>query len=104
MNDQIRPNHYRIGKLEAIEVIEDQGFGFNLGNAYKYMSRCGLKVPLDIKNKPYWEAEADAAIEDLRKAKTYIEFQIAYIEKLKSQRRELNEGEIFPPAHRSCVR
>ena len=33
------PSHYNTGKIEVIDFIEDQGFGFNDGNAIKYISR-----------------------------------------------------------------
>lgn len=42
---------------ECIDAIEDLNFGFNLGNAVKYLWRCGQK---------------GSAIEDLEKAKWYL--------------------------------
>lgn len=62
------PSHYNSGKIETIEAIEDWGFGqgFNLGNAIKYISRANHK-------KDY--------IEDLKKAKWYVEREIQRIEK-----------------------
>lgn len=54
------PSHYTDGKIECIDFIEDQGFGFHLGNAVKYISRCGKKDP-------------EKEIEDLEKAKWYIQ-------------------------------
>jgi hypothetical protein len=62
------PTHYNIGKIEVIEAIEDWKLNFNLGNAVKYIARA------DHKNKP---------IEDLEKAKWYIEREI--------ERRKKNE-------------
>jgi hypothetical protein len=56
-----RPAHYTRGRIEVIEFIEDQGFGYHLGNAIKYISRAGHKQD---------------ALEDLRKAKWYIERMI----------------------------
>jgi hypothetical protein len=53
------PAHYTDGKYEVIDFIEDQGFGFHLGNAVKYISRCGKKDP-------------KKEVEDLQKAKWYI--------------------------------
>lgn len=62
------PDHYRKDSgYEAIDVIEAWNLGFNLGNAVKYISRCGLKVKGNI----------DKEIEDLEKTKWYIERQIA---------------------------
>lgn len=37
------PSHYNVGKYEVIDVIEDWGLGFNLGNAVKYIARCKHK-------------------------------------------------------------
>jgi len=59
------PSHYTYGKYEAIEVIEDWGLGFALGNAVKYIARAGKK---------------GNAIEDLKKAKWYIEREIQRLE------------------------
>lgn len=37
------PSHYNKGKYEVIDVIEDWGLGFSLGNAIKYIARCEHK-------------------------------------------------------------
>lgn len=63
------PQHYNKGKIEVIDFIEDQDMNFNLGNAIKYISRAGLK------NK-------NTAIEDLEKAKWYVQREIDRISKL----------------------
>lgn len=56
------PDHYRKDTgFEAIDVIEAWGLGFSLGNAVKYIARAGLKGD---------------AVEDLEKAKWYIEREI----------------------------
>lgn len=55
------PSHYTQGKYEVIDVIEDWNLGFNLGNAVKYIGRAGHK---------------DNIIQDLEKAKWYIEREI----------------------------
>ena len=60
--DSINPDHYRKhpSGIECIQVTEHMNF--NLGNAVKYI----------------WRAdEKHDAIEDLRKAKWYIEREIA---------------------------
>lgn len=62
-----RPAHYTDGKIEVIEYIEDKKLGFCLGNAIKYISRAGKKDP-------------DKEIEDLNKAKWYIERRIKELE------------------------
>lgn len=67
-NDVIhKPKHYTDGrKYEPRKVIRDWGLNFNLGNAVKYISRAGRK---------------DDILQDLRKAKEYIDFEIDEIEK-----------------------
>jgi len=37
------PPHYNDGKIEAIDVIEDWGLDFHLGNAIKYICRAEHK-------------------------------------------------------------
>lgn len=37
------PDHYTHGKFETVEVIEDWGLDYHLGNALKYISRCRHK-------------------------------------------------------------
>lgn len=56
------PSHYggANSKHEAIEVIEEWGLGFHLGNVVKYISRAGRKPSQDM-------------IQDLKKAKWYLE-------------------------------
>ena len=57
-----RPSHYTEGrKHEPKDVIRDWGLNFNLGSAVKYLSRAGRK---------------GAMINDLEKAKTFIQFEI----------------------------
>ena len=59
------PNHYNMGKFEAIEVIEDWNLNFNLGNTIKYISRAGHK---------------DDIIQDLKKALWYLGREIQRLE------------------------
>lgn len=67
-NDPVnRPAHYTDGKIEVIDFIEDKKLGFCLGNAIKYISRAGKKDP-------------SKEIEDLNKAKWYIERRIKELE------------------------
>ncbi len=56
------PPHYKGGGLEAIDVIEAFGLGFHLGNVIKYILRHDRK---------------GAALEDLRKARWYLDRDIA---------------------------
>jgi len=63
------PAHYGGAEnpYEAIKVIEAWGLGFCLGNAVKYISRAGRKV--------------DPTIQDLKKARWYLDREIANLEK-----------------------
>lgn len=59
MNDMVRsPSHYRGRTIDVIDVIEDWGLGYHLGNAFKYLARAGKK---------------DSAMQDLQKAAWYFE-------------------------------
>jgi len=70
MSDSVsHPSHYNSGKFEAIDVIEDWDLGFNLGNTVKYISRAGKKDP-------------DKHLEDLKKARWYLEREIANLSKV----------------------
>lgn len=59
------PPYYNIGKMEAIQVIEDWNLGFHDGNAIKYIARHKHK---------------DNAVQDIEKAIWYLQ---RYAEKLK---------------------
>ena len=60
------PSYYQ-GKIEVIDFIEDKHLGFNLGNCVKYISRAGKKNP-------------DKLVEDLKKARWYLDREISRIE------------------------
>ncbi len=63
------PNHYCEGrKFEPKDVIRDWNLNFNLGNAVKYISRNGRK-------------DGNSALQDLKKARQYLDFEIEYLEK-----------------------
>ena len=64
-----RPAHYTDGKIEVIDFIEDKKLGFCLGNAIKYLARAGKKDPTK-------------EVEDLNKAKWYIERRIKELEEV----------------------
>ena len=69
------PSHYRADTgVEAIDAIEAWGFGegFNLGNAVKYIARAGLKGD---------------AIQDLEKARWYIDREVARRKKFPASKR-----------------
>ena len=64
------PEHYTTGGVETIDFIEAKELGFNLGNVVKYVSRCGHKKSKGM--------TADAkALQDLKKAKWYLEREIS---------------------------
>jgi translation initiation factor 2B subunit (eIF-2B alpha/beta/delta family) len=70
MIDKISPNYYG-GKdtpYEAIKVIHAHNLNFSLGNVVKYILRAGNKDP-------------NTKIEDLKKARWYIEKEIEKCEK-----------------------
>lgn len=56
------PAHYTHGKIEPIDVIEDWRLGFCLGNTLKYLARAEHK---------------GTALDDLRKARWYLDHEIA---------------------------
>lgn len=66
-NSVDHPPHYggQDNPYEAIKVIEAWGLGFHLGNVVKYLSRAGKK---------------GAALEDLKKARWYLDRAIARAE------------------------
>ncbi len=66
--DLINPDHYKKGGFEVIDVIEAYELGFNLGNVIKYILRAG-------------EKEGNPPIQDLEKAKWYLEREISNLEK-----------------------
>ena len=62
------PKHYVSGRqYEPKDVIRDWELNFNLGNVVKYISRAGRKGH-------------GKKLEDLRKAKQYLEFELAFLE------------------------
>lgn len=67
VNDVINhPSHYAEGrKFEPIDVIQDWQLNYFLGNIVKYISRAGRK---------------GSAIEDLKKARFYLDRQIQALE------------------------
>ena len=62
------PSHYNMGCIEVIDAIESWQLNFSRGNAVKYIARAGHK---------------DDEIEDLRKAKWYIEREIERLKRLR---------------------
>lgn len=66
------PSHY-VGKIEVIDFIEDKNLNYNLGNCVKYIARAGKKheAGMSIQEK---------TLEDLRKARWYLDREISTIE------------------------
>lgn len=67
------PQHYTNSKIEVIDYIEDKNLGFCLGNVIKYVSRAGKKHSADKTDK-------EKEIQDLKKAKWYLDRRIKEIE------------------------
>lgn len=59
------PSHYCFSNIEPIQVIQEWKLNFCLGNAIKYIARAGKKGD---------------KLEDLKKAKQYLEFEIKRME------------------------
>ena len=79
------PSHYKQGKFETIEIIEqvtkgyDNSFvGYCVGNTIKYLSRAPFKH--------------ETPLEDLKKAYKYLEFAIKELEGKKITDKERLEG------------
>lgn len=68
------PPHYGGAEnpYEVIKVIRAWALWFALGNAVKYIARAGRKDPAKL-------------IEDLKKARWYIDDEIAYLEALNGE-------------------
>lgn len=67
-NNQIsHPLHYCFGKYDPVKVIRDWKLSFCLGNVLKHIARAGRK-------------DGNSKLQDLLKAKQYIEFEIEGIE------------------------
>lgn len=72
-DDVNNPKHYTDSKIEVIDYIEDKKLGFCLGNVIKYVSRAGKKHSADKSDK-------EKEVQDLKKAKWYLERRIKEIE------------------------
>lgn len=67
------PSHYTDGSIEVIDYIEDKKLNYHLGNVVKYVSRAGKK-------------DASKTIEDLKKARWYLD---RYIDRLERANEEI---------------
>jgi len=67
-NNISHPSHYCEGrKYEPVKVIQDWELSFCLGNVLKYVARAGRK-------------DGNTKMQDLLKAKQYLEFEIEGID------------------------
>lgn len=84
-----KPAHYTFGNIQPIEVIEDWGLGFCLGNCVKYIARA-----------PYKGTELD----DLRKAAWYLARRIQQLEASSPENpNACGFGPVFPTGVRQVV-
>ena len=60
------PDHYNAGSIKVIDIIEDWKVDFHLGNVIKYVLRAPYK---------------GKTLEDLKKAKWYLDRKIEQLEK-----------------------
>lgn len=68
MSDPVNhPDHYCLGGIEVLDAIEAWGLPYHLGNVVKYVARAGKKDPATY-------------VQDLKKAKFYLDRFIAKIE------------------------
>ena len=72
VNDPVsNPSHYTgHGRIQPIKFIQDKGLNFARGNVVKYVTRAGHKPEGDKKQE----------LEDLRKARQYLDFEINHLE------------------------
>jgi hypothetical protein len=68
-----RPRHYTLGHIEVIDAIEAWTLGFHLGNVVKYVARAAHK---------------GTQLEDLRKARWYLERKIDRLQRGDDRARE----------------
>ena len=61
------PTHYNDTAITVLDVIDDWGLGFRLGNAIKYIARHQKK---------------GSPVEDLQKAQEYLRLEIEHLTKL----------------------
>jgi len=64
-----KPSHYHFSQYEPVKVIQAWGLSFCLGNVVKYIARAGRK-------------DSSKLIEDLEKAKRYIELELESLRKV----------------------
>lgn len=74
------PSYYTGGGIETIDFIEQKELSFNAGQVIKYVTRAGRKTEPGM-------TEAEKELEDLLKAKFYLERRIAQVSAVVEQER-----------------
>lgn len=72
-HDAVNHPSYYCGNIEVIDFIEDKNLGYHLGNAVKYISRAGKKHEIGM-------SDLEKKIEDLKKARFYLNRKIKLLE------------------------
>lgn len=72
-HDAVNHPSYYCGNIEVIDFIEDKNLGYHLGNAIKYISRAGKKHEMGM-------SDLEKEIEDLKKARFYLNRKIKMLE------------------------
>jgi len=71
-DSKFKPSYYKArGGYDVIDVIKAFDLNFNLGNVLKYIARAGKKT--------------EEKINDLQKAREYIDREIKYLEFIKEE-------------------
>jgi hypothetical protein len=78
MEEQLKPDHYKAGNMDVIAFCHYHEISFCRGNIIKYVTRAGKKKSDNINKE----------LEDLEKAKVYIEREIEFI---KNKRKPLSQ-------------
>ena len=63
----IKPSHYKSGEFDVISFCQHHNLSFEVGNIIKYVTRAGKK-------------ENNSELQDLYKAKEYLDRRIKFIE------------------------
>lgn len=71
-NPVTKPSHYADSSIQPIDIIDEWGLDFCLGNAVKYIKRAGHK-------KSGVLSDLDKEIEDLEKAVWYINHKVTLL-------------------------
>ena len=91
MTDTINhPAHYTTGNIEVIDFIEDKNLSYCRGNIIKYVVRAGIKDPA-------------TEVEDLKKARWYIDREIKEVEARGAEVRASCEGCIYWDKDDPCL-